>query len=83
MGKYLSRYSVISPFWSKQLTSSQARETSEVVVSVGRNDCGGPVGAVGQSGVCRLKHRPLHNALSKVNLICTNIIYTIYLCRSG
>ena len=53
MGKYLSRYSLISPFRSKQLTSSHARETSEVVVRMGRNDCGGPVGAAGQSGVCR------------------------------
>ena len=59
MGKYLSWYSLISPFRSKQLTSSHARETSEVVVRVGRNDCGGPVGAVGQSGMCRLKHSPL------------------------
>ena len=53
MGKYLSRYSLISPFRSKQLPSSHARETSEVVIRMGRNDCGGPVGAEGQSGVCR------------------------------
>ena len=59
MGKYLSRYSLISPFRSKQFTSSHARETTEVVVRMGRNDCGGPVGAVSQSGVCRLKHSTL------------------------